>query len=399
MTPIIPQETIPLAGWKTQKEILSMYAVMQQLTDGRRKQGTRYPLALVLTYVLLAKAAGATSLQAISEWIRLRATWLQEMLPGVGKSFPCAATYSNVLRAVDPEQVNAVLMSLLTRVQAAEREAGHQQHIAVDGKTLRGTQHHVAEDQKKVHQVTMYEVHTGVILKEQVVQEKEGEQSRMGELLQPQWVKGRILSADALHTHASVCSRIVASAGDYLLFAKGNQPTLQEDLQLFFSEPPLDCRDWREGETVSKGHGRREMRTLIASTELNDFLQGEWPGVTQVFRLRRRVTKALYCTQEWVYGITSLTPSQANPQRLLQLIRDHWAIENRLHWRRDMTLREDLSQVRKGTAPRIMAILNSFLLALFDWLGVANVASQMRIFDAQPILALRLFFLSLKRIK
>ncbi|WP_201360338.1 transposase [Dictyobacter formicarum] len=100
-----------------------------------------------------------------------------------------------------------------------------------------------------------------------------------------------------------------------------------------------------------------------------------------------------------MYGITSLTPSQANPQRLLQLIRDHWAIENRLHWRRDMTLREDLSQLRKGTAPRTMAILNSFLLALFDWLGVTNVASQMRIFDAQPILALRLFFLSLQRIK
>ncbi|GHO82689.1 hypothetical protein KSZ_06950 [Dictyobacter formicarum] len=257
-----------------------MYAAMQQLTDGRRKQGTRYPLALVLSYVLLAKAAGATSLQAISEWIRLRAHWLQEMLPGVGESFPCAATSSKVLRAVDAEQVNAVLMSLLTRVQAAEREAGQQQHIAVDGKTLRGTQHHVAEDQKKVHQITMYEVHTGVILKEQVVQEKEGEQRRIGELLQPQWVKGRIVSADALHTHASVCSRIVASAGDYVLFAKGNQPTLQEDLQLFFSEPSTDCRDWREGETLDKGHGRKEVRTLVASTELNDFLgesgQG-WP--------------------------------------------------------------------------------------------------------------------------
>lgn len=292
----------------------------------------------MLTYVLLAKAAGETSLQGISEWIRLRATWLQEMLPGVGESFPCAATYSNVLRAVDPEQINTVLMSLLTRVQAAEREAGQQHHIAVDGKTLRGTQHHVAEDQKKVHQTTMYEVHTGVIIKEQVAQEKEGEQSRIGELLQPQWVKGRTVSADALHTHASVCVRIVASAGDYLLFAKGNQPTLKEDVQLLFSEPPRDCRDWREGETLNKGHGRREVRTLVARTELNDFLQGAWPGVAQVFRLRRRVSKTLYCTQEWAYGITSLTLSQANPQRLLQLIRDHWAIENRLHWRRDMTL-------------------------------------------------------------
>jgi DDE_Tnp_1-associated len=92
MTPIIPQETIPLAGWKTQKEILSIYEAMQQLTERRRKQGKRYPLALVLTYLLLAKAAGETTLQAITEWIRLRADWLQEMLPGVRASFPCAAT-------------------------------------------------------------------------------------------------------------------------------------------------------------------------------------------------------------------------------------------------------------------------------------------------------------------
>jgi hypothetical protein len=75
------------------------------------------------------------------------------------------------------------------------------------------------------------------------------------------------------------------------------------------------------------------------------------------------------------------------------------AWENRLHDRRDVTLREDASQVRKGTAPRTLAILNSFLLALFDWLGVTNVASQMRTFNAHPILALRLFFFSLQRIK
>jgi len=80
----------------------------------------------------------------------------------------------------------------------------------------------------------------------------------------------------------------------------------------------------------------------------------------------------------------------ADPQRLLSLIRDHWAIENRLHYRRDVTMREDACQVRKGCAPRVLAVLNSFLLALFDWLGVRNVASQMRTFSAQPFLALSL---------
>lgn len=141
------------------------------------------------------------------------------------------------------------------------------------------------------------------------------------------------------------------------------------------------------------------MRTLVVRTELNDFLGLEWLGLAQVFRLRRRVTKAIVYTQEWVYGFTSLTPAQAGPQRLLQLIRDHWTIENRLHYRLDVTLREDACQVRKGHAPRTLVILNSFFLAVFDWLGVTNAASQMRIFGARPILALHLFFLSLSRIK
>jgi hypothetical protein len=93
--------------------------------------------------------------------------------------------------------------------------------------------------------------------------------------------------------------------------------------------------------------------------------------------------------------LTSLTAEQASPQRLLKLIRGHWAIENRLHSRRDMTLREDHCQGRKGAAPRVLAVLNSFLLGLFDLLGVTNVARQMRLFDACPLQAIRLLLATL----
>lgn len=400
MNSIIQEEARELSGWKTETDVLSIYTTMQQVSDTRRKQGKRYPLALVLTYLLLAKAAGETTLQAVAEWIRLRGNWLQEVLPGVRATFPCAATYSNVLRAVDPEHLNQVLMALLTRVLARTREVEEQQHVALDGKTLRGTQKHLAEDQAKMHQVNLYETQTGIVLKEQIVAEKENEQSRVGEFLLPLYVKGRIFSADALHTHASTCASITASGGDYVLIAKGNQATLREDLRLFFREPPADCRDWRTAHTLEKGHGRLESRAVVASTELNDFVASSWPGVGQVFFLRRRIQHPLRCTQQLVYGLTSLSPQVAGPERLLELIRGHWAIENRLHWRRDVTLREDACQVRKGCAPRTLAVLNSFLLALFDWLGVRNVASQMRVFDASPHLALRLLVGSLEeRIK
>jgi predicted transposase YbfD/YdcC len=182
--------------------------------------------------------------------------------------------------------------------------------------------------------------------------------------------------------------------GDYVLQAKDNQPTLADDLRLFFADPPQDCRDWRTARTVEKGHGRLEIRELVASTELNDFLGKQWAGIAQVFRLTRTVREKGITRTEVVYGITSLSPAQASAERLLSLVRAHWAIENRLHWRRDVTLREDHCQVRKGAAPRVLAVLNSFLLALLDLKGVTNVPKQMRLFDAKPWLAARLLFSS-----
>jgi len=180
-----------------------------------------------------------------------------------------------------------------------------------------------------------------------------------------------------------------------VLIAKGNQATLRDDLQLFFSEPPVDCRDWRSARTVNKGHGRLEIREIVVSSELNEFLASKWTGVAQVFRLTRTVTEDGQTHTEVVYAITSLSPRQASALRLVELVREHWAIENRLHWRRDVTRREDHCQVRKGEAPRVLAVLNSFLLALLDFLEVSNVPHQMRIFDARPWQAVRLLLGSL----
>lgn len=129
----------------------------------------------------------------------------------------------------------------------------------------------------------------------------------------------------------------------------------------------------------------------MVSTELNDFLAKPRPGIAQVFRLRRRICKLLVCTYEWVYGFTSLSSKRASLERLLKLIRDHWAIENRLHRRRDVTLGKMSVRCAKGVAPRTLADLNRFLLAVFDWLEVRNIPSQMRIFAANSLLALRLF--------
>ena len=262
-----------------------------------------------------------------------------------------------------------------------------------------GTLGHAPLDQKKMHQLTLYETRTGLILKEQVSAAKQNELSIVAQFLTPQLVDRRIISADALHTQCAFCWQVQRWEGHYVLEASGNQPSLHDDLLLFFREPPADCRDWRKARSVDKGHGRLEIRELVATRELNDFLAGHWAGVAQVFQLTRTVEENGRTRTEVVYGITSLSPADTSAARLLELVREDWAIENRLHWRRDMTLREDHCQVRKGDAPRILALLNSFLLAVLDFLGISNVPKQMRIFEAQPLLAVRLLLGSLLTFK
>ena len=145
--------------------------------------------------------------------------------------------------------MNEVVTQLVTRVGAMKRcgdepsllvgqaEREEQVHVALDGKTLRGTLSHEAADQRKMHQVALYEMGTGLVLKEQVVGEKENELSMVSQFLSPVWVKGRIISADARPTQLTFCSDVTYGGGYFLLVAKGNQPTLRDDLQLFFSEP------------------------------------------------------------------------------------------------------------------------------------------------------------------
>jgi hypothetical protein len=215
--------------------------------------------------------AGETTLQAMAEWIHFRSTWLQEVLPETRAAFACATTYSNVLRIIDPAHINQVLMDLLTRVRAQKRREGEQLHVVLDGKTLRGTQHHLAEDQRIMHHMNLYEARTGIVLKEGMVAEKANELTHMKPCLTPILRQGRVISADALFTQRSFCQDVIAAGGDYLLVVKHNQ-TLYEDSSLFFHEPPADCLDWRTACTSYKGHGRLENRVLWASTDLNDFL-------------------------------------------------------------------------------------------------------------------------------
>jgi len=370
----------------------SLYETLQGLADPRRPQGRRYSLALVLCLLILAKLAGQTTLSGATEWVRHRQMTLVERFGLKRNRMPCQMTYCNVLAKVDSTQLDALLSAFFARWEAQERcaeepsrlqtpqaSADHR-HLAIDGKALRATN----STAQPVHQLSCYEVSTGRVLWHCNVQEKHNEISALKPLLTPATVTGRILSLDALHTQREFCLQVKRLDGDYLLLAKDNQPTLHEDIADLFEDRTPDRRRWQEAETWEKGHGRLEHRQIICSPDLNDWLAKDWAGIEQVFRIERtiRTLKTGEVHHEVVYGLSSLSLRHAPAPHILALVRAHWGIENRLHWRRDVTLGEDACQTRTGAPPSLLAQLNSTVLSLMDRLGVRNVARQMRYFDA-----------------
>jgi predicted transposase YbfD/YdcC len=126
---------------------------------------------------------------------------------------------------------------------------------------------------------------------------------------------------------------------------------------------------------VDKGHGRIEKRSIRLTTSLTKTQQ--WKGLKQGFELTRQRTEKGKTTREVVYGITSLSRERADAQRLLELTRQHWGIENGSHYRRDVTLGEDQSRVRKGSAPQILAGLRNSILHLVKDVA-PNLATAIR---------------------
>lgn len=156
------------------------------------------------------------------------------------------------------------------------------------------------------------------------------------------------------------------------------------------SPPSLGSVSPLGAETCNKGHGRLEIRRIWTSTALNAYLN--FPYAAQVFRIERQRTalKTGQTQLEVTYGITALTPEQANPAQLLQLNRAHWSIENRSHYVRDVTFDEDRSQVRTRNGPRVMATLRNFAISLLRLLGVTHIPSQLRAYARKPHSVLRL---------
>jgi predicted transposase YbfD/YdcC len=342
-------------------------------------------LVAILALACAAMLCGYRSYSAIAEWGRnYGAPFLAAL--GFKQAAPCVGTLHFVLRHLDAVRLEACLAQWANQVLATqEGEAG--EALATDGKTLRGSQKGGAPG---AHLLATVSQRLGLTLNQCAVADKTNELTAMQAMLEGLLLTGRIITADALHTQRSFAEAVLAAGGDYVLIAKDNQPQLCGDIRTLFQEPEVVKETLTQATTIDLGHGRIEVRRLIASSALVGYTP--WPGLQQVFQIQRTITikKTAQRRQEVVYGVTSLSPQQADAARLLTLVRGHWRIENRSHWVRDVTFDEDRSTVRCGSTPQVMAALRNTTIALMRLAGHTNIAAACRHYAARPWAALAL---------
>jgi predicted transposase YbfD/YdcC len=204
-----------------------------------------------------------------------------------------------------------------------------------------------------------------------------------------------LVTMDALLTQRHVAQTMVDKGGDYVMIVKENQPQLRADIALVFTLPPVGDRQ-ETARTIDIGHGRIEQRNITTSEALVGYSDG--PGLAQVFELGRHVLFPSTGKErvEVAYGVTSLCPDRATPERLLTLVRGQWPIENKSHGVRDVTFDEDRSQVRCGNIPQVMAALRNTTIGLLRCAGYPNIAAACRRLAAQPLQALALIGIELE---
>lgn len=364
----------------------TLMAALTNVPDPRQARGKRHEWTLILTLIACAMVSGQLNGRAIAQWVREHAEELLLHLQPSRAYLPSDSTLRRALRLVD---VSCLEQAIAALAPGGEQDVPALPALAGDGKTVRGTGR--AGDPLTV--VALVEHASGAVVAQDAVADGSSEQASVAALLAEHALAQHVVTLDALHTDRTLAQQIVDQQGYYLMIVKRNQPTLYADIAEVFVRPPwqsvVEPPEVQQHRTTGKGHGRFEWRTLTSTTALNDYL--DWPGVQQVLRREcRRVTlKTGEVTDETTYGITNLPRSAASADRLEQLWRGHWTIENRVHYVRDVSLGEDACRIHTGNAPHALTVFRNALLKLVRAAGWAYVPDALRHYGANLLRALR----------
>jgi predicted transposase YbfD/YdcC len=324
-----------------------------ELRDPRVERNREHLLEEILLISIAAVLSGAESWNDIAEYGEAKLEWLKTFLT-LPSGIPSHDTFNRVFAALDPEEKEKGFVAWVSSI--AKLTAG--EVVAIDGKALCGTR----ETGKKtlVHMVSAWAESNGLVLAQRKVDEKSNEITAIPKLLDALELMGTVVTIDAMGCQREIASRIADKQADYVLAVKDNQGLLAEQVRDSFLLLDSDA----VAEEIDCGHGRVEQRkcSVIADLSLIE-KAAEWSSLKGLVRIEsERYHKTTGKTEREIrYYITSLRPDAA---RLNSVIRQHWGIENKLHWVLDVGFGEDLNRKRAGHAAQNFSVLNRIALNL-----------------------------------
>lgn len=323
----------------------------------RHKQHNLQDMALIAVSAILC---GADGWSAVAEFGRTKQAWLQTFLQ-LPNGIPSHDTFGRVFSLLDPTAFQTCFLSWVKSLG----ELAPGSVVAIDGKTLRHS--YSSEDNKAaIHRVSAWGAANGLVLGQLKTAEKSNEITMIPALLKLLALDGTIVTIDAMGCQKTIARQIRSQRADYVLALKGNQKNLYEDVKLYMDQAikhDFAGLEMDRHEAVDGGHGRVETRRCWTVSQLDWLSQREdWQDLKMVgvVELECDIKGAVSIDRR--YFISSLTGN--NARQLALAVRQHWGIENRLHWVLDVGMREDECRIRKDYAAENMAVLRHMVLNL-----------------------------------
>lgn len=340
-------------------KIISLADAFIVVHDPRIDRTKKHNLVDILIIALCATICGVEGWEEIEIFAEEREEWFRGFLE-LPNGIPSHDTMYRVFSRLNPKEMNAALI----RWTESFNQSVEGKVVAIDGKTLRGS-FDKATGKGSLHLISAWVEENSMVLGQVAVESKKNEISKIPTLLQMLQIKGAIVTIDAIGCQKEI-TRIIRqeNKADYVLALKKNQPSLYSEVTHFFAVAErTDFFAKDVFESIEKGHGRIEQRTCVCldvAGEL-DHVSAGWTDLKTVAKIHSTRELNGKIQEQTRYFISSLP---CNAPEVARAVRTHWSIENSLHWRLDVTFKEDASRIRKDNAPENMAAMRRIAFSL-----------------------------------
>jgi predicted transposase YbfD/YdcC len=338
--------------------VLAIKHHFRKLQDPRIRRHQRHQLIDIVVIALCAVIAGCKTWTGVANFGRRRQAWLATFL-ALPNGIPSHDTFERVFQRLNPKAFAACFGDW---IQALAQVLGLKQ-IAIDGKTLRRSG---GGGLGPLHLVSAWATANHLSLGQVATAAKSNEITAIPQLLELLDLQGALVTIDAMGCQKDIAGRIVAGGADYILTVKDNQPRLLADIQAAFAQAAATAGDGVDHdafETTDHGHGRDETRGYLILRDVTGIRDAAlWPGLTTLGLCYHERTRQGHTSVETRYFIGS--NPKASARSYGKALRNHWGIENNLHWQLDVSFREDESRIRERNAAENFAQLRKVALGL-----------------------------------